>query len=105
MALRATGLGLLALAACQSPAPGVADLPTALAPLAIPVQTSAPLAPDAQACWTQTTLPAVIETRIRQAQTAADSFTSTAQARMIQDRTQVWFQVPCPQLATPDFWA
>lgn len=114
--LGATLLGLALLSGCavQIPGPGAIPAGFLLAAEAIPAPpgTLAPgtLAPGA--CWGDETIPAIIETvteqqEIAPAVLAADGamirparYQTRTRQRIISERREAWFRVPCPALAT-----
>lgn len=68
------------------------------------------------ACWADHVTPAIIDTVTEQilvepASTAPDgtprpaSYRTVTQQKIVKDREQVWFRVPCPAEETPDFIA
>lgn len=56
-------------------------------------------------CWTQTTLPAVIETTTEHVETAPGVFDSVSNQQIVRNRRKIWFRSPCPAQMTPDFIA
>lgn len=68
-------------------------------------------------CWDTGIIPAVIETETEQSLVAAEqrdtsghvtspaAYKSVTKLRMVQERSEVWFRVPCPALQNEAFWA
>jgi len=83
----------------------------------ITVSASRPSDPPEGACWDTDIIPAVIETETVQSLvnpeqrdaagqiTSPASYMSVTKLRMVQDRSEVWFRVPCPDLQDATFWA
>ncbi len=107
---------LLVLAACtagQNQPPGRADLGIEVVRL---TQPGPPKGPK-DACWSGSTIPAVIETVTEQVlaepevKDAAGSVISPARyrtetrQRIVQDREEVWFRAPCPEVFDVGFIA
>ncbi len=110
-------LALLGLAACGPlPPQGRVRGPDLTAEV-ITVRAQKPAAPAEGECWDTDTLPAVIETVTEQTLVSAEirddqgnvvapaTYRSVARLRMIQDRSEVWFRVPCPEIEDATFWA
>lgn len=111
--MRRVVLGLVTMAACAPalPSPQVADLRAALVTSPQPA-----VAPDGS-CWGSDTVPAVIETEtvqdmLRPEERAADGslvraavFRTRVEQRIVGDRQEVWFRVPCPAERTVAFIA
>ena len=110
MALR--WLPLIALlAACG------ANDPTPLTAEVITVSAARPTDPAAGECWDTDVIPAVIETETVQSLvspeqrdaagqiTSPASYRSVSKLRIVQDRSSVWFRVPCLDLQDAAFWA
>lgn len=106
----------LALAAC-SQVPVSAPNQANLASEVITLKHAGPPNSKDGECWTSDTSPAVIETTSEQQLvtpeqrdadgnvTAAATYRSNTQTRMVRDRHEIWFRAPCPELVTPDFVA
>ena len=72
--------------------------------------------PEGQ-CWASGIIPAVIETETEQTLVAAEqrdaagkvtspaAYKSVTKLRMVQERSEVWFRVPCAELEDEAFWA
>ena len=102
---------LLLLTACG------AQHGTGLTAEIITVSASKPSDPPEGACWDTDTIPAVIETETVQSLVSPEQRDDTGQVtsraiyksvtklRMVQDRSEVWFRVPCPDLQDAVFWA
>jgi len=109
--VRGIGVVWLLLAACQSQ-PRV-EAPSR-AQLADEILRSTPPDDEPGICWATETAPAVIETVTEQEVVSAEqrdetgritapaTFRSTTKQRMVQDRQEVWFREPCPEVLTAD---
>jgi hypothetical protein len=83
----------------------------------ITVSAAKPANPPEGQCWDTDIIPAVIETETVQSLISPEvrdasgdlispaSYKSVSKLRMVQDRSQVWFRVPCPDLQDAAFWA
>ena len=83
----------------------------------ITVSASRPADSPEGECWDTDVIPAVIETETVQSLTSPEqrdatgqitslaSYKSVSKLRIVQDRSQVWFRVPCPALQNAAFWA
>ena len=83
----------------------------------ITVSAARPASPPKGACWDTDIIPAVIETETVQSLvspemrdasgkiTSPASYKSVTKLHMVQDRSEVWFRVPCPDLQDAVFWA
>jgi hypothetical protein len=116
----ALALGVLAclpLWACGPTMPrGPAEAPGLMAEV-ITARPHKPDDPPPGECWDTDVIPAVIETVTEQTRLTDEvrdpdgqlvtpaSYRSVSRLRMIQDRAQVWFRVPCPEDETDEFWA
>ena len=112
-----TGLAAsFCLAACAAAPvipPHKGDLSDALIHLTRP---GPPPGPEG-ACWASDITPAVIETVTEQVLTTPEvrdaagnvtspaSYSTVSHLRMLQDREEVWFLIPCPEATTTDFIA
>ncbi len=68
-------------------------------------------------CWASDITPAIIETVTEQKIVTAEVlgedgtviapavYSTTTKQSMVQDRTEIWFRAPCPDIQTPDFIA
>jgi hypothetical protein len=107
---------LLALSACtpeQIAPPGRADLGIEVVRLQQPGPPKGPK----DACWSGSTIPAVIETVTEQVLAEAEvkdaagkvispaSYRTETRQRIVQDREEVWFRAPCPETFDVDFIA
>lgn len=108
-------LVLLTLMACGGPpvpaAPETGDLSRE-----IHIGRAAPKTPT-DACWAQDVAPLVIETVTEQVQVAPEerapdgtvihpaAFRSETRQKIVQERSQIWFQAPCPEEFTVAFVA
>lgn len=106
---------LLALAGCGGPpvpqAPETGDLSAEIHP-----GSAAPKKPEG-ACWARDVAPMVIETVTEQVQVAPEerapdgtvihpaAFRSDTHQKIVQERTEIWFQTPCPEAFTVGFIA
>lgn len=103
--------GLLACAAQTTKAPGRADL----AAEAVEWNTVSRPRPKPGECWESDITPAVIETITEQrlvtpeirdetgAVTEPATYSTTTKQHMVQDRTEIWFRTPCPELQDAEF--
>lgn len=108
---------VLALAACAPFRPHQPATGPDLMAEVITVSAQRPANPPPGECWDTDIIPAVIETVTDQslvtpevrdatgAVTQAATYKSVSRLRMVQDRSEVWFRVPCPEVETPEFWA
>ena len=111
----AVGLGSL-LGACQS----VTVKPPSQTPLAgevVRLKGDGPPPPSPGECWASSVSPAVIETVTEQVLVSEEvrdasgaviqpaTFRTRTQQRMVQDREEIWFRAPCPDLQTVQFIA
>jgi hypothetical protein len=83
----------------------------------ITVRAAKPDAPPPDECWDTDIIPAVIETVTEQSLVSPEkrdasgqvtqpaTYKSVSKLRMVQNRSDVWFRVPCPDAEGPDFWA
>jgi hypothetical protein len=83
----------------------------------ITVSSAAPADPPPGECWDSDVIPAVIETETVQSLVSPEqrdaagqiispaSYQSVSKLRMIQDRSEVWFRVPCPEMQDTAFLA
>lgn len=106
----------LILAACGPILPRAAGSPDLTAEV-ITVRAERPATPREGECWDTDIIPAVIETITEQTLVrpeqrdeagtviAPATYRTEQRLRMVQDRSDVWFRVPCPEDATPEFWA
>ena len=95
-------VALVACAAGPRP-PGKEEvIPTGLL-LAADVRPAPPRAPGPGECWGDETIPAIIETVTEQEQVSPGRFQTRTRQRIVSERQDVWFLVPCPELADPDF--
>lgn len=106
---------LLALVACGGPPLPEAPQPEDLSPEIHP-GTAAPAKP-AGACWAQDVSPLTIETVTDQIQVSPEerapdgsvlrpaAFRSETRQKIVQERTEIWFQAPCPEEFTVAFVA
>lgn len=101
-----------ALAACTAPPPlpGAPPLPT----LAAEIRQNPPRPADGE-CWARQTRPAVIETVTEQVRLRPEqrdlasgavispaSYRTVTQQRIVGERVEQWFRVPCPEMLTPE---
>jgi hypothetical protein len=113
---KSTLLLILGLAACGpqgTKAPERSDLE---AEIITSVAGAAPKSSPGE-CWASDTTPAIIETITEQklvAQEVRDeagnlitpaSYSTTVRQEMVQDRTEIWFRAPCPEVQTTEFIA
>lgn len=111
-------LAFLCLAACATGSP---EAPATLRRLdaeivRLPMDKGPPATP-ADACWGQEVAPAVIETVTEQVQVAPAkvdatgtvirpaSYRSTSRQKIVQERAELWFPIPCMKEFPPDFVA
>ena len=117
--MRSSNLFLLtaiAVAACGGPtakAPERADLSGE----AIEWTPGSQPEPVAGECWESDISPAIIETVTEQkivnpevrdetgTVTTPATYSTTTRQEMVQDRTEIWFRAPCPEVQTPEFFA
>jgi hypothetical protein len=83
----------------------------------ITVRAAKPDAPAPGECWDTDIIPAVIETVTEQSLVSPEqrdaagqvtqpaTYKSVTKLRMVQNRSDVWFRVPCPETEDADFWA
>ncbi|RUS63262.1 peptidoglycan-binding protein [Pseudorhodobacter sp. E13] len=108
---------VLALAGCQPGVPAPPPLPDSLRAELVTKTSDTPPSEGKSICWADDTMPAIIETVTEQVLvrpeqrnpegeliSAAVFRTETAQ-RIVQDRREVWFRTPCPELLTLDLTA
>lgn len=105
----------LALAACGPTLP--ASNPAGLTAEVITVRPARPATDRPGECWDTDIIPAVIETVTQQSLVSPEQrdvdgalispaiYRSVSKLRMVQDRSDVWFRVPCPEVADAEFWA
>ena len=108
---------LVALAACNPGQPHEPAAGPSLRAEVITVQPEPPRNPPAGQCWTNDTIPAVIETDTQQKLVTPETrdasgrmvrpavWQTVTKLRMVQQSARVWFRVPCPQVETTDFWS
>lgn len=119
-ALPLVALGLsqfLALAGCLPALPPPGASAQGLTAQVITVSARRPKSAAPGACWDTDIIPAVIETVTEQTLVSPElrddggtlvrpaTYRSVAHLKMLQDRSQVWFRVPCPEAETEAFWA
>lgn len=103
----------LPIAGVAPEAPARADLSAELVRLRDPGPPEGP----AGACWASDVTPLVVETVSEQilvspeqrtadgALIAAAGYRSETRQRIVQERQEIWFRAPCPEIWTPDFIA
>ena len=106
-------LCLVACAAAPVALPKKGDLTDAL----VHLNGAGPPPGPEGACWASDITPAVIETVTEQVLAAPElrdatgsvtspaSYSTVSHLRMLNDREEVWFLIPCPDAVTPDFIA
>lgn len=105
--------GLVACAPSGTKPPSRADLGAEI------VQGTAGAQPVAKPgeCWDRDISPAIIETVTEQKivtpevrndagkVTTPATYSTTIRQKMVQERTEIWFRTPCPEVQTPEFIA
>ncbi len=103
--LRGPAVGLIiALAACDGgPLVPLPDGVPAQQVLAAEMRSAPPREPGPAECWGNETIPAIIETVTDQAEVAPGRFQTQTRQRIVSERQDVWFRVPCPDQMDPGF--
>ncbi len=108
---------VLALAGCQPNGTRPPQQPESLRMALVPKTGNTPPSSGKNICWAEDTTPAIIETVTEQvlvqperrgpdgALISAAVFRIETAQRIVQDRQEVWFRTPCPDLLTLDLTA